>query len=125
MKKELKKRICPYSGEEFIPKRTNHIYACEENRIAFNNDKNNDKRKKLAPINKMLYQDYDVVNTVLGNRKEASIHSEYLRGAGLSFKVFNHIELDYKTREWHYALYDITIIQSKENPKIYKLRRND
>ena len=40
----LKKRKDPYSGEYFIPKRTNQIYASRENQIAHNNYKNQQRK---------------------------------------------------------------------------------
>jgi hypothetical protein len=41
-----------YSGIELIPKRGNQIFANNKYRIAYNNKKNNDKRKVLAEFNK-------------------------------------------------------------------------
>ncbi len=46
----MNKRICPYSGEEFIPKRKNQIFANKKNRTDYHNDKARQERIILSTI---------------------------------------------------------------------------
>jgi len=103
---KIKKRICPYSGVEFVPKRTNQVFANGKYRIAYNNQKNNSKRKHLASINKPLLKNYDILNQILVNEQEKIVHKEYLRGIGFSFSVFTHFHKDEKSPKYYYSIYD-------------------
>ncbi len=125
MKKELKKQVCPYSGEEFIPKRTNQIYLKPEYRVAFNNQKNNDKRKLLAPKNKLLMKAREVLKSTLGNRMDIIVHEQYLRGAGLSFSVFTDFDEDKISNRRAYSVYEFSYIEMTDKPNHIKIFRND
>lgn len=84
-------RICPYNGEEFIPKRNNQIYASINNRIAFNNHKNNSKRNLLSPTNKILKKNHEILLGVLGGNKTVTVSIDYLKGMGFSFQAFTYV----------------------------------
>lgn len=114
-------RICPYSGLEFVPKRSNQVFIDSESRIAFNNEKNNSKRKKLAYINRPLQKNYDILKGLLGNQNEMYVHSEHLRGAGFSFKVFTHLNEIRENDDYVYGIYHFQIERLKNN--IYKISK--
>ncbi|MCK8480951.1 hypothetical protein [Psychroserpens algicola] len=122
MKTDIEKRICPYSGVEFAPKRTNQVFANDRYRIAYHNQKNNSKRKRLASINKPLLKNYDILNQILGDEQEKIVHKEYLRGAGFSFSVFTHLHNDPNKDKYYYAIYDFYYINLDEN--YYKIIKN-
>lgn len=105
MKANLEKRICPFSGDEFVPKRNNQVFANRENRIAYNNKKNNDKRRRLAFVNKPLLRNNDILNQILGNEREKIVHKEFLRGAGFSFLVFTNFHRDENKNKLYYSIY--------------------
>lgn len=105
MKISIKKRICPYSGVEFVPKRTNQIFLNSECRIAYNNRKHNEKRKHLAFINRPLLQNNNILIQILGEKKEVIVHKEFLRGAGFSFSVFTNFQKDLNTNKLYYSVY--------------------
>ena len=119
-KKEIK--ICPYSGEEFTPKRNNQIYARSEYRIAHNNDKNNAKRMLMAPVNKSLSKNREILESILGSENENEVHTQFLRGKGFDFGVFtgfynnpNYDNLSYEIYQFHFV---------KINNEYYKIYRN-
>ncbi len=106
MKTNIPKRICPYSGIEFTPKRSNQVFANKECRIAFNNRKHNEKRKRLAFINKPLLKNYDILSQILGSQSEKVFHKEYLRGTGFSFSVFTNLHKDQNSNSYYYSVYN-------------------
>ncbi|MFD2917257.1 hypothetical protein [Psychroserpens luteus] len=122
MKTDIEKRICPYSGVEFIPNRTNQVFANDKYRIAHNNQKSNSKRKRLSAINKPLLKNYDILNLIIGDEQEKVAHKEYLRGAGFSFSVFTHLHKDLHKDKYYYAIYDFYYIKLDDN--YYKIIKN-
>lgn len=91
MKKEAK-RIDPLTGEEFVPKRTNQVFANSANRIRYNNLKAKEFKTTLAPILDPLVKNYKILNELLKDKKMADFHIEYLKGAGYNFKVMTHYD---------------------------------
>ena len=122
MELNKEKRICPYSGEEFVPKRSNQVFANDKYRIAHNNKKNNDKRKLLASINKPLLKNFDVCNWIVGDEPFKIVHKEFLRGAGFNFSVFTHIFKDEKTNKLCYSVYHFYYFKVDGN--YYKIVKN-
>jgi hypothetical protein len=123
MKTDIEKRICPYSGVEFVPKRTNQVFSNDKYRIAHNNQKSNSKRKRLSAINKPLLKNYDILNLIIGHEQEKVVHKEYLRGAGFSFSVFTHLHKDENMDKLYYALYNFYYVKVDDN--FYKIIKND
>lgn len=123
MKTEVNKRICPFSGEEFIPKRSNQIYANDKYRITYNNNKNNNKKKELAKKFKPIEREYEVLLRLLNGRKEIKVHKEYLRGAGFSFSLFTHIHYNTSIGKNCYALHAVHYY--KVDQDYYKICTND
>jgi hypothetical protein len=116
------KRICPYRGEEFIPKRSNQVYANGKFRTYYNNKKSNDKRKLLASINKPLIKNFDIFNWIVGDEPYKIVHKEFLRGAGFNFSVFTHISKDEKINKLCYSVYHFYYFKVDDNN--YKIVNN-
>jgi hypothetical protein len=122
MKNELENRICPYSGEEFRPKRRNQIYAKPEYRIAHNNEKGKAKREKTSLVNKALSKNREILERILESKTTATVHKEFLRGAGFSFRVFTHLVQDKDSKATFYGVYGHAF--KKIDNEHYKIIRN-
>jgi len=115
MKKDL------LTGDNFKPKRTNQKFKCAENRIKFNNRKAKDRREKMNFINKPLKDSFLILNELMKNKKEEVFHKEFLKGKGISFKIFTHYQLiDGKS---YPSIYDYTLINLESNH--IKVLKND
>lgn len=121
IKKE--KKTCPYSGLEFFPKRSNQIYASSEYRIAHNNEKNNAKRRLMAPKHKALSKNRDILESILGGSKEKAVHVEFLKGKGFDFTVFSGVYKNPKHESMCYVVHEFHYI--KQVKYVYKIYRND
>lgn len=86
------KRKCLYSGEEFIPRRNNQVFASSKNRISFHNKKNNKLRNELKGTSKQLLKNYQICSELLGNKSNTIIHSEFLKGKGFDFKYYTGMD---------------------------------
>lgn len=85
-------RICPYSGEKFIPTRKNQVFASPKNRSNYHNEKAAQLRCQKAPISKDLDKNHAILTRHIkkGTRKDFSV--EKLLAAGFNPKVFTHFE---------------------------------
>jgi hypothetical protein len=103
--------IDPYSGAKFLPKRSNQIFSCPENKIKFNNAKAEKLRKERAPIDKKLHGCHLLLKKLYAMNKTKEYSKDFLLGAGLDFSAYNHI----------------VIIDSVKNPAYYQfaLCQND
>jgi hypothetical protein len=111
MLSERKKRICPYSKVEFIPKRSNQKFANKECRVAYHNEISNNVRKKIAKTNKPLLNNHKIFSELLSGKNEGVFHQEFLVGKGVSFQVFTGLKkLDndyaYQVFEFYYHKID-------------------
>lgn len=122
MKNEMEKRICPYSGIEFIPKRSNQIFANSDCRITYHNKRNNTRRKELAKLFKPIEKQYEILLKLLRGRKEVQVHKEYLRGAGFNFSLFTHVHYNETIKKNCYALH--TVHYYKVDQDYYKIVNN-
>jgi hypothetical protein len=95
MLQEKKKRVCPHSKIEFIPKRSNQVFISSHARIDYHNKINNTIRKNMAYINKPLMKTYKVFSELLADKDEGIFHNEFLLGKGASFEVFTNLK-EYK-----------------------------
>src|SRR5688572_23820964 len=73
------------TGEIFIPKRVTQQFKSPRNRIAYHNDKARWVRSDRAAVDKPLHTNYWVLSRLLGSKKEATYHKEFLRGSGVNF----------------------------------------
>lgn len=117
MRKESEFKVCPFSNISFKAKRNNQVFATAKDRIAYHNEQNNFLRKKLSVINKQLLKNYKIVDTMLEDFFDISVHKEFLKGKGFSFKLFTHIGEE--DGEIVFGLYDITIMKLKDEDYYY------
>ena len=113
-----KTKICPYSNEEFIAKRSNQIYACKEYRVESNNIKQRALRKTTEYTDKMLHKNYKILNSLLNNDESNSFSLDYLKGAGFDFKYFTSAKSDNKST--YYCIYDIAFKKTDDSNIIIK-----
>lgn len=115
MKKDL------LTGEIFKPKRSNQKFKTAENRIKFNNQKAKKMREKINYINKPLKKSMLALDSLMKDKKEGVFHKEFLRGKGISFKVFTHfISIENKS---YPSIYNYTLIN--QNKTFIKIIRHD
>ncbi|SDS22557.1 hypothetical protein SAMN04515667_1694 [Formosa sp. Hel1_31_208] len=82
--------IDPLTGEVFIKKRSNQIFANSENQIRYNNLKAYEKRKAKAQFDRILDRSRQVLKLTLGTYEEIIKTRDYLEGAGLNFGCNTH-----------------------------------
>jgi hypothetical protein len=116
----IKTRLCPYSKTMFEAKRQNQIYRSASDRISFNNLQNNLLRKRLSFINKQLLKNYKIVDALLGDFTDVSVHKQFLRGKGFSFQMFTHVSD--KEDEIVFGLYDISFMKLLDEDYYYLYR---
>lgn len=115
MIKQIEIRKCLYSGEEFVPKRNNQVFASKKNRTNYHNKINNKFRNDLKLINNQLLLNYKICKDLLAKKAEVTIHREFLRGKGFNFMYFTSFRRKKDTSFLVYALYDITFEKIDEN----------
>ena len=108
-----KLKICPYSDEEFIPKRNNQIYACKDYRIAVNNEKQRDKRNSTLETDKILHCNYYILKSLLGEHKSKEYSSEFLKGKGFNFSKLTEVKVNNNIT--YYCLYDYAYYKTQNN----------
>jgi hypothetical protein len=116
---EKPKRVCLYSKKEFVPKRSNQIFANKECRIAYHNEISNSIRKSLHEINTRLIKNYKILTEIMKGKREGEFHSEFLRGKGFSFSVHTHIEK--LNDKFIYAIYEYSFYKIYNST--YKISR--
>ena len=81
------KKIDPFTGEDFTPKRHNQRFSCRANQIAYNNKLAREKRELLRVPNTKLNTNRSVLKKLYesGNKK---VSKEFLRGAGFNFSYY-------------------------------------
>ena len=119
----LDKRICPFSGEEFIPKRRNQIYAKSGYRIAHNNEVGRAKREKTSKLNKILFKNAEILKGILKGANTKKVHREFLRGAGFSFDGFTGLVEDKASNTIFYGVYGFGF--KKIDNEYFKIIKND
>jgi hypothetical protein len=121
MLQEKKKRVCPQSKIEFIPRRSNQIFISSIARKNYHNNINNTIRKNMAYINKPLMKNFKVFSELLADKDEAIFHNEFLLGKGVSFEVFTNLK-EYKDGV-AYAVFEFWYF--KVDNFHYKVKRYD
>ena len=116
----MKERKDPFTGEIFIPKRMNQIYANRKNQIACNNSKAFNKRQENKNTNNVLNKNYETLKRILGDKKEVNVSTDFLRGAQFDFKYFtNYSTTPDKLPRYHIFNYCL-INLGNNNHKIVK-----
>ncbi len=114
-----------FTGEKFVPKRSNQKFASPENRIAYNNKKAREKKKETEYLEKPLYRNYRILRELMADADVRNFHKEFLRGKGFDFRAFNNLE-QYEGQNY-YAVYNFIIVTKKslDSVRIVKIKRND
>jgi len=103
----MNQRTDPFSGEVFIPKRSNQNFASRKNQVAYNNAKAQKIRALHTEIDSQIKKNWQILDGVLGIQEVSTKSKEFLLGAGYDFRLFN----SYQTHEEHpyYGVYNYGI----------------
>jgi hypothetical protein len=82
--------IDPLTGETFVKKRNNQVFANSKNQIRYNNLKAREKRQAKAQSDRILDKNRKVLKITLVTEKEIVKSKDYLEGAGLDFGYNTH-----------------------------------
>lgn len=117
-------RICPHSGEEFIPKRRNQVFATSKNRRDYHNNNMSELRVAKGAIDKILQKNFIILRAIVPNQSQTTIISvdELLR-KGFNPHAFTHIVLKNGTSERY--LYDFKIKYIGNQVSITNFTKND
>lgn len=86
----MEKKIDPFTGEEFVPKRSNQKFANAKNKNDYHNRKSRKLRKRCSPIDKRIKKNLQILESLLNGKKETGrVSKEFLRGTGFDFDGFN------------------------------------
>lgn len=115
MNKNIETRKCLHSGEEFIPKRNNQVFASKKNRINYHNAINNKLRNELKSTNNQLIVNYKICIELLDKNKSITVHREFLKGKGFDFRFFTNMVENKSKTAYTYAVYDFSFEKVDEN----------
>jgi hypothetical protein len=115
MIKQVEIRKCLYSGEEFVPRRNNQVFASKKNRTNYHNKINNMLRNNLKKTNNQLLLNYKVCIDLLAKKESVTIHREFLRGKGFDYSYFTNFSRNKNSNTLIYVLYDISFQKIDEN----------
>jgi hypothetical protein len=84
-------RKCPFTKEEFLPKRNNQIYKDSAAQIKHNNLVSREMRSKFTPYLNLIMKNYFILEEIfLTKNGEASI--DFLEGRGFGGKYIMYLE---------------------------------
>jgi hypothetical protein len=104
-----------YSGESFLPKRNNQVFASKKNRIAYHNDLSNKLRNELRITNKHLMANYKICLEVLNGKSSVTVHREFLKGKGFDFGYMTNLSKNNSKTAYTFAVYDASFERVDEN----------
>ena len=70
--------------------RSNQLFASEENRIRFHNEKAKSLRKHKAFIDRPLHVNQRILTEVIGSAESVDVHKQFLLWKGFSLSTFTH-----------------------------------
>jgi hypothetical protein len=114
-------KIDPLTGEVFVPTRSNQLFASEENRIRFHNEKAKSLRKQKAFIDRPLHVNQRILTEVIGSAESVEVHKQYLLGKGFSFSTFTHYS-EYRGKHFP-SVYEFVILPIGSDT--FKILRNN
>jgi hypothetical protein len=85
-------KICPFSGEKFLPKRRNQVFASSKNRRDYHNEKAAELRHIKAPINRHLDRNLLILNQLVLKGESKTLKMSDLVSMGFNPNVFTHVE---------------------------------
>lgn len=109
----MKEAKDPLTGEKFIKKRDNQVFANRKNQIKFNNLKAQEKRKSTAQLNKLLDTNRKILKRLLNDKKEIIKSYDFLLGAGFHFGVNTHT-INIENKKWT-CIYEYSYLFLGEN----------
>lgn len=80
----------PFTGESFEPKRSNQIFANEQNRINYNNSKAKKLRNELNRINHKLLKNFKIMNELTLEHPILNVSKLDLQKCGFDFRFMTH-----------------------------------
>ena len=101
-------KIDPLTGEVFVPSRSNQLFASEENRIRFHNERAKTLRQQKAFIDRPLHVNQRILSEVLGDKESVEVHKQFLLGKGFSMSTFTHYQ-EHQGKPYP-SVYEFTII---------------
>jgi hypothetical protein len=117
----MERKIDPFTGEEFVPKRSNQKFANAKNKNDYHNRKNRKIRHEEAPILNALKKNRAILVALMIGKKEKVFSKEFLRGAGFNLKIYNGNDLESKellTIVFEYSL-------KVQSDKMIKVTKNE
>lgn len=90
--KNMGKRKDLLTGEEFEAKRIDQKFKSRENQIKYNNQQQNERRKKLNVKLGPLSKNQRILEKLMKGRASLRIHKEFLRGCGFVSGLFTHMD---------------------------------
>ena len=105
------KKIDPHSGETFVQKRRNQIFATAKNRIDYNNLQAAKLRDKKSNILKPMDANYSILCDLLKPNELKHLTNEFLVGKGFTHNLFTHVDT-YKSRQC-YGFFDFVFIPNE------------
>ncbi|MCF8273559.1 MAG: hypothetical protein K9I95_06980 [Flavobacteriaceae bacterium] len=111
------RRIDPYTGEVFYPKRNNQYFANRQNQIAYNNQKAKEIRDLMANIDNHIRNNWKILVDALKENKFVIRNKDYLLGCGYNFNFFHFTKII--KDEYYFGIYNygITLL----NNGLYKI----
>jgi len=91
MKNEKKHKIDPLTGEEFIPARSNQIFANKENRKKYNNKKAAEFRKERAFFDGPYHKSHRLIKSLHTVDPNKVYQKQFLKGYGVDFDVSRQV----------------------------------
>jgi len=84
---------CPYSGEQFVPKRKNQVFATAKNRRDYHNETASELRRIKSPIDRQLEKNYNIFSELVQQGEIKSFPKDELLIKGYNPTFFTHLTL--------------------------------
>ena len=91
--KTIEERIDPHTGEVFIPKRSDQIFASSKNRIDYHNELAKDERHADGKEIKQLLKNKKLLRRLMEGKDREVFYNETLEHLGFSFSCSSGYEL--------------------------------
>lgn len=106
-------RKCPFTKEEFLPKRNNQIYKDRPSQIKHNNLVSREMRSKFTPYFNLITKNYFILEEIfLTKNGEASI--DFLEGRGFDGRYIMYLNQN-SNRITTYGILDYEFYVTKDN----------
>jgi hypothetical protein len=84
----------PYTGELFVPKRSNQKFASRSNQVKFNNERQRIDRNAKGRIQKLLDKNFKILQSLLKDQETVNATRDSLEKVGYSFTYYTHTILN-------------------------------